>query len=232
MLWYVRRRNLAYRSDVIGFSVPVSNDDIAEEVRLNDTLSDRGLLDRVSNLRTIASAAANARLVALLGSPKLEISPILLRGAVRELEAARTIAEPTVSPEVATPEIAVPEGADPDTATPNAVTPDAATPETAPRPIETLDQATVFKVAERFGDPKLGEGIQRLEAVNPQLKTDSAIATTLAESGAVPELDRLGRVLPAAELPSFTRQVLDVARRGDASAVQSSILRKLQDLGR
>jgi hypothetical protein len=91
----------------------------------------------------------------------------------------------------------------------------------AARPADAaLDERAVSNVAERFGDPRLGEGVLRLEAAEPALATAPTRAS-LAASGVAPELDRVARDLPEAELPEFTRLVADAASRNDAVALQS-----------
>jgi hypothetical protein len=84
-------------------------------------------------------------------------------------------------------------------------------------------------VATRFGDPKLGEGILRLEATNQALK-DNAVATTVASSGAVPELDLIARTLPETELQTFSNQLAEVAQTQGATAVNNLILTKKASL--
>jgi hypothetical protein len=89
-LWYVRRRRLAYRSDIVGYSLSLDGDD--REDRLNQvlertTLSDGTTLrDRVNALRQDLPAAATARLISFLSSPILIASPALLTGAITFLE--------------------------------------------------------------------------------------------------------------------------------------------------
>jgi hypothetical protein len=85
-LWYVRRRRLAYRSEVVGFSLPIVGDDQAAENQLNAVLETNQLTDRVNNLRQGITAAANARLVSFLSSPTIVASPLLLTGAIATLE--------------------------------------------------------------------------------------------------------------------------------------------------
>jgi hypothetical protein len=91
----------------------------------------------------------------------------------------------------------------------------------AARPADAaLDERAVFDVAERFGDPRLGEGVLRLEAAEPALAAAPTRAN-LAASGVAPELDRVARDLPEAELPEFTRRVADAASRNDTETLRS-----------
>jgi hypothetical protein len=86
-LWYVRRRRLAYRDDIVGFSLPLAaGDDLAAENRLSAVLAANDLRARVDLLRQGISAAANARLVSFLSSPTLLNSATLMTGAISLLE--------------------------------------------------------------------------------------------------------------------------------------------------
>ncbi len=175
LLWFIRRRNLPYHATNVGFNIRIVTNEVITERNLVTTLNQAGLLSRVNTIRNTATAAANADVTSLLSSPKLTGSKLLLSGAIKELEAAKTN----------------------DTST--------------DQPSEKLDQAGVLQVSNRFGDPKLGEGILRLEATNSQLKDDT-IAATVAQSGTIPELDRLSSQLSDTELRTFSSQLTDVAR--------------------
>jgi hypothetical protein len=126
----------------VGFNITIFSNDLVVERRLKTTLDQAGLGDRVNTLKTVASSAATANMVSLLSSPKVIDSPLLLKSVVNELDSAKT---------------AIPVPSDTPT-------------ETTSQPTEVLDQAGVAAVATRFGDPKLGEGILRLEATNQALK--------------------------------------------------------------
>jgi hypothetical protein len=166
LLWYVRRRNLHYRADVVGVSTRIFADEIEVEERLLDRLEEVGLRERFTGLETRATAAAYADMVALLASPTFTLSRTMVTAALRELEEA-----------------------------------------------ETLDQPAVLTVAERFADPRLGEGLLRLERVNPEMAINERIIGNLASSGTVPQLDRLVRTLDDVELAEFAAELERVARR-------------------
>lgn len=90
----------------------------------------------------------------------------------------------------------------------------------ARRPDATpLTEREVFAVAERFGDPRLGEGVARLEAADETAAAPN-VRRVVAGSGVAPELDRVARDLPAAELPDFSRRVADAATRNDTAALR------------
>jgi hypothetical protein len=79
---------------------------------------------------------------------------------------------------------------------------------------DKLDRASVLKVAERFADPTLGEGLAKLEAANPELKANATVVQALAKSGAVPELDRLAASATPAELATLAADIGTAARAG------------------
>jgi hypothetical protein len=196
LLWFVRRRNFAYRTPPV--RLRIAGNDRLNEDRLDSMVDRIGLTEPVRRLRENSTAIANAELVSFLSAPKLEASQILLGSAIRELEAAA----PTTDE--------IPTGETP----------------TGNHPI---DQATVLKVTERFGDPKLGEGIRRLETFDPQFKENETVINTLIETGAVPELDRVIRVLPEAEAQAFTKTILTAAIQRNTQDITVAITRKLQE---
>lgn len=90
-LWYVRRRNLHYKAEVVGVTVEAFRNDAETETALTNTLETRGVLDRFSAVRERASIQANAELSMLLSSRKFADSSLLTRGAVTELERLETV---------------------------------------------------------------------------------------------------------------------------------------------
>jgi hypothetical protein len=210
LLWYVRRHHLAGPVDPPSSAVLVTGDEVRTEAVLGERVRTLGLTTRVNRLRSGATAEAGAAMVGLLGSEKLAASRVLLEGAVRELEGARA---PAVEP--AADETGIGPGG-----------------EGVEQPPERLDRATVLKVSERFADPMLGEGVLRLEQANEELRSNDRALRTLAQSGAVPELDLVARSLKDDELEGFAREVSEVARRGEPEAVGDLVRRKLGELGR
>lgn len=91
-----------------------------------------------------------------------------------------------------------------------------------------INRASVARVAERFGDPRLGEGISRLESVAPALKEDETIVSTLADSGDVIALDRVARTLSPSELNTFGRELTTLAQRGNTAEINSLIRNRLE----
>ena len=87
LLWYVRRRSVAYESQLVGVAVAVSGDDAAFTAALDARLDTLGLTARVAALRDRATPFADARLSAFLGAPRIAASDLLLPAAVGAVEA-------------------------------------------------------------------------------------------------------------------------------------------------
>lgn len=85
-LWYVRRRNLAYRDDLAGAPVTVAGrNELADERAVSDRISALGLGDALGRVLGAASTQAAAGVVSLLATPKLQASPALTAAALGAL---------------------------------------------------------------------------------------------------------------------------------------------------
>lgn len=100
LLWFVRRRSVAYQSTVAGAAVAVSGDDVAIQATVNDNIDRLGLTKRVAAITGAATPQATARLIALLGAPAIAGSDILTAAVVSDLEkvVAGDVAALTPSP--------------------------------------------------------------------------------------------------------------------------------------
>jgi hypothetical protein len=108
---------------------------------------------------------ADAEVVALLSSPKLEKSRLLTDSAMREFEAE-----------------------------------------------EKLDHGAALSVVTRYSVPGFGEGIARLEEINPEVADDEKVGKALASSGLLPEIDRIARAIAdKGELADFATALVDRA---------------------
>lgn len=204
LLWYVRRRNVDYRSDLAGGVVRVTGDDQATETAVTNAARTLGLDTRLTTLRDNATTLGNAEIVSLVSSPKFTESPLLASAIVRDLEVARDTAATATTPDAGT-----------------SGTSGTSTPSTTPATAPTLDRTAVLKVAERFSDPTVGEGLQRLTAASPDLATNTAVATGLAATGKTLEVDQVARTLPADQLQPFAAEIAKAAASGDAARVDS-----------
>jgi hypothetical protein len=77
-LWYVRRRNLAYRDDLAGTPVPVSGpNEIVIERALRARLDDLGLAPALDKVLASTTLQAAPRVINLLSAPRIAESPAL-----------------------------------------------------------------------------------------------------------------------------------------------------------
>jgi hypothetical protein len=84
-LWYMRRRDLSYKEQIVGQAVPVTGDDLAEEAALEDRFRRLGRLDALRELRERMTGRAAGELSGLFTSPKLLASTALTEAAVIRL---------------------------------------------------------------------------------------------------------------------------------------------------
>lgn len=98
----------------------------------------------------------------------------------------------------------------------------------APPTERPIDRAAVLRVAEQFGDPRLGEGLSRLEAIAPEIRENDVLINTLANSGDAIALDRIARTLSPTELTSFSRELTTLAGVGNTAAVNSLVRNRLE----
>jgi len=95
-LWYVRRRNLNYKEEVVGESIRILTDEFDDEADMLRRFKVNALDDRFSNLKLRGSAAADLSMVKLLSSPRFTESKSLLLSAMSELEATEILDEKAV----------------------------------------------------------------------------------------------------------------------------------------
>jgi hypothetical protein len=95
-LWFVRRRNLAYREDLPGAAVPFAGVDGESEDGLLRRLDDNGLRPTFDTLLGRASTAGAAELTGLLASRRFTESPALTAAALGDLARAATLDRATV----------------------------------------------------------------------------------------------------------------------------------------
>lgn len=165
-LWFVRRRNLAYRAELSGAVVEVRADEVEREEAVVERLGEIGLDERFRSFEERASVRAVSRTLSVLSGERFLESPVLMGGLVEELESR-----------------------------------------------EGTSAGDVIAVEERFSDPQLGEGLRLLEASDEAIREDERVVSNLARSGAVPELDRLARMVPAEERSALVEEVLEAADR-------------------
>ncbi|QHE85170.1 hypothetical protein [Hydrogenophaga sp. BPS33] len=93
-LWFVRRRHLAYRDDLVGSYREISGSDERElEVSLNKRITELGLTERLDFVVQRATPAAASVVIGLLAGKRLQESPVLTAAALGMLTDAITTAE-------------------------------------------------------------------------------------------------------------------------------------------
>ncbi|HEU4387706.1 MAG TPA: hypothetical protein VFV34_07915, partial [Blastocatellia bacterium] len=96
-----------------------------------------------------------------------------------------------------------------------------------------LDQAGVAKVSGRYGDPRAGEGIDRLTTTRPEIKENTRLIRIITLSGAIPELDLVSRLVGNSDIAKFAADLVTQARAtGGSAKVKTFVLQKLQELNR
>ncbi|MGE0348875.1 hypothetical protein [Hydrogenophaga sp.] len=93
-LWFVRRRHLAYRDDLVGSYREISGgDERALEVNLNERITELGLAPRLDFVIQRATPAAASVAISLLSGKRLQESPVLTAAALGLFTDAIAIAE-------------------------------------------------------------------------------------------------------------------------------------------
>jgi hypothetical protein len=90
-LWFVRRRNLAYREDLPGVPIPFSGLDRVNEEDLVRRLDENGLRPQFDSLIDRATTRGAGEVVGLLASPRFASSPALTAAALGELSRAERL---------------------------------------------------------------------------------------------------------------------------------------------
>ena len=75
-----------------------------------------------------------------------------------------------------------------------------------------IKRKNVLAVGERFTTAKFGQGLQRLKEIKAEIDDDDAVADTIADSGKVPELDKVSSHLTGDKLITFSNDLLIAAR--------------------
>jgi len=87
-LWFVRRRNLAYRDDLVGKPLAIAGGaDIAVERIVHARIESLGLKPALDKVLASASTKAASNVISLLASPRIAASPTLTAAALGALNA-------------------------------------------------------------------------------------------------------------------------------------------------
>ena len=85
-LWYVRRRNIAYKEEMEGKPIHVMTNESQDETDMRNQLEEWSLYNRFTHLKTRASAAADLEMVRMLTIPKIMNNELLTRGLMDEYQ--------------------------------------------------------------------------------------------------------------------------------------------------
>jgi hypothetical protein len=87
-LWFVRRRNLAYRDDLVGKPIAVAGgSDVVVERAITTRIAELGLTPALDKVLAASSARAASSVMSLLASPRIAASPTLTAAALGALNA-------------------------------------------------------------------------------------------------------------------------------------------------
>ncbi len=96
-LWYVRRRSISFKDEIVGESIKVSvPNELEHEENLNKFIDASGIGAAYKALKARGSTAANLSMIRLLGSERFKTSKILLASAVKELAEKEVLDEKAV----------------------------------------------------------------------------------------------------------------------------------------
>ncbi|WP_068805635.1 hypothetical protein [Thauera phenolivorans] len=159
-LWFVRRRNLAYRDELAGAAVRVAGRETlrVDVIERLGTIGLDGTLNRVFERATPLAASEAA---SLLASPRIADSPTLTAAALSELSRA-----------------------------------------------ETIDQATVLRVAADLSAPGVGDGLVRLERARADAVPSTPALREIADGGDWRGADTSAATATRAELVPLANSVL------------------------
>jgi hypothetical protein len=231
LLWFVRRRAVAYRTDTEGLPIAVGGDDIVISSLVGENLARLKLEKRLAAIDAQATPQASARAMALLGAPAIVSSDILTAAVIADLEKVSTPAPapaPTPPRPLATATVASPlsllRTTDLSVARTgltriNLATALGATPAASPDTELNLSESEVLDVAADYGSARLGEGFA---AIAPLIGGDwptAKQAVAIGDSGVALELDAGLIVAKPDQLPGLADQVKTAATKSDADAL-------------
>jgi len=159
-LWFVRRRNLAYRDELAGAAVRLASLEIAADVVVN-RLRAVGLDTPLTRVMERATPLAASEASSLLASPRFADSPTLTAAALSELSKA-----------------------------------------------ETIDRATVLRVAADLSAPGVGDGLVKLETAKADTVPSKTALREIADGGDWRSADLAASTATKAELTPLANKVL------------------------
>ncbi len=254
LIWYVRRRAIAYRTQVHGLPIKLTGDDIAVSAIVNDNLGRLKLEKRLAKISALATPAANARVVALLGAPRISRSDVMTASVIADLEKIAN-GSPDAILDGVRPTFEVRDGSG-SIATIGTLGRGGATIAGRPGIFDRTDvaalrggvdrirlaavlgrstaaradtelglsEAEVLDLASDYGDPNLGEGIAAIESILGEAWPDEKTAIFLGDSSLGLPIDSAFRKLKPEILPETSKKLADVVAAKDAKTVQEFLI--------
>ncbi|MBV9931288.1 MAG: hypothetical protein JO013_10125 [Alphaproteobacteria bacterium] len=227
LVWYSRRRAVAYRSRGIGAAVALAGDDIVTGNIVAANLDRLGLTKRVAAVDGKATPQAAARALALLGAPQVAESDILTAAVVSDLERAaapEATAAPATLPAgntgIVPPSLAAARIGLTRIALATALGASTAGREDTPLGLST---AEVLDIAEDYSGPHLGEGLARARQSLGKDWPSVKDAVWLGGTGRALDLDAAFRAIPGEQADDFAALLKDAAGKQDAGALDALI---------
>jgi hypothetical protein len=91
-LWYIRRRNISYRADIVASPLMITRDELAIELLISERFKNLGLTTTIGNIKRRGSTAAESEIINLFGSPVfLSGSDISVKAAVSEINSLEKV---------------------------------------------------------------------------------------------------------------------------------------------
>ncbi len=239
LVWYIRRRAVAYESRMVGLAVEASGDDEALKNTVDQHVAALKLNDEMATIASRSTPLAMARIYAFLGGPKLAASTILTASAVKDLLAVLPAVQtggisPPLPPIGVRPPILPPMRPDPTlTISPAVFASRAGLSRLATTRLtlssqllrlggtqDLLSEADVIDVTSDYGDPNLGDGIAAIRGALPSDLPDSG-QLWLGNTGQALDLDHVARRLAGDALTKFAKGVSDLSKTATDDAAKA-----------
>lgn len=243
LLWYVRRRAVAYRTNTEGLPIAVGGDDIVISSMVNENLARLKLEKRLAAVSARATPQASARIMALLAAPTIAASDIMTAAVVADLEkvsAPTPEPAPTPRPGPGTTVIPAPlPSLEPDPtgrlsilrastdlsaartglARINLATAHGTAPVARDDTKMDLSESEVLDIAADYSSPRLGEGFAAIAPLIGDKWPNAKQAIAIGDSGVALALDDGLRKAKRDRLPELAENVKVAATKNDAEAL-------------
>lgn len=237
LLWYVRRRAIAYRSHVEGLAIKVAGDDVLQATIVNENILKLGLQKRLSDLGAMATAEANARVAALLAAPRIAKSDVMTASVLADLE---KVANGSIA-SVLQPALAVRPGTltgatgsfggislPTDVIRPGAARINEALLAGRSTSVRRdtslgLSENEVLEISADYGVARLGEGIAAVETVLGTDWPDPKLAVFLGDNSLALPIDRAFQKVKPELLSELAKKLGEAVKKKDVAAIQGIV---------